>query len=119
MRGKHALRIDQRLTVAAAGLATVRTDPVPPGTEWMCERIVFEGSSATSGGNTRARVYVGGHGPKYYLFEQDAPTADTLYWEDDHNRLYPGEWLALEWDQAQVSAQLILQVTGYYELEGE
>jgi len=110
---KQPLRIHEVTTIASAGLGTIRTVRVPEGQLWYVQRVAFEGSSATSGGNTRARAYIGGHGPCFYIFEQDAPTAAALYWEDDPLWLWPGEWIAMEWDAAQASAVLNLYVYGF------
>jgi len=112
------LRLHEVATIASAGLGTVRTVRVPEGQVWCIERTEYQGSSVPSGGNTRARVYIGGHGPKFYVREQQTPTAGNLYQVANEYHIYPGEWVAMEWDEAQADATLDLWVIGYFwELE--
>lgn len=96
----------------SAGLASHQTRPVPQGQTWHITRVSFEGSLATSGGNTRARVHVDSGGVKLPQIEQQSPVADTLYWDDLDVDLVEGEFLVLEWDQAQVNTTLKLYVNG-------
>jgi len=110
---KYPLRLREKKTFASAGLATVYSDIVPPGQLWCIQRLSVEGSSTTSGGNTRCRVYISGHGYEHYLVEQDAPAASTLYWTEQPFWMIPGERLAATWDQAQASATVELQAMGY------
>ncbi len=114
MAKKSALRLHNKQTFASAGLATLETDPTPANMTYCLQRMVWEISKATSGGNTRARLYTKGHGPKIYLAEQDAPVADTLYWDADPVWLVPGESLALEIDQAQADTVAKLTCIGYW-----
>lgn len=114
MAKKSALRIHLSKTFASAGLATLETDPTPDGMTYCIQRVAWEISKATSGGNTRARLYIKGHGPKIYLSEQDAPVAATLYWDADPFWLVPGESLALDIDQAQADTVAKLDATGYW-----
>jgi len=108
----NGLRERYKKLIADAGLASLPSNKVPEGQTWHITRLAFEGSSVTSGGNTRARYYIDGHGDKLYLGEQDAPAADTLYKDPDPIDLLPGESLVLEWDQAQASTTLQMQLTG-------
>lgn len=114
MAKKSALRIHLHKTFASAGLATLETDPTPDGMTYCIQRGAWEISKTTSGGNTRARLYIKGHGPKIYLSEQDAPVADTLYWDADPVWLVPGESLALDIDEAQADTVAKLDATGYW-----
>jgi len=88
---------------------------VPEGQTWHITRLAFEGNLATSGGNTRARYYIDGHGDKLYLGEQNNPVANVLYWDPDPIDLVQGEFLVLEWDQAQASTTLNLYLIGTVE----
>ena len=114
MAKKYALRLHNQDTIASAGLATLETDPTPAGMTYCLQRIAWEISKVTSGGNTRARLYIKGHGPKIYLAEQDAPVANKLYWDADPVWLVPGESLALEIDEAQADTVAIMTCTGYW-----
>ncbi|MCL5026641.1 MAG: hypothetical protein M1531_09155 [Chloroflexi bacterium] len=111
---KNALRKRYRQTFADAGLATLKSDPVPEDQVWCIQRHSVEGTLATSGGNTRLRTYIEGHGDKLYLNEEISPTANELYWDPDTIYLHPRERLALEWDQAQAGTILQLTLLGYY-----
>jgi len=99
-------------TIASAGLGTISTSRVPPGERWLIERTEYEGDKTTSGGNTRCRVYIGGHGPKFYVKEQDGPSADKLYQIANEYSIYPGEWITLEWDEAQADTILNMYIIG-------
>ena len=107
------LRERVKQAFASAGLATIQSHLVPENEVWVVQRLTLEGDKATSGGNTRARVYINTHGDKLYLTEQDAPAADTLYELVEPFRLYPRERIAAEWDQAQAATTLILVMVGY------
>lgn len=98
---------------ASAALVTLYSDTVPADEVWCIQRLSFEGNKATSGGNTRARYYADRSGARTPIGEQDAPAADTLYWDKDPFWLRPGERLALEWDQAQASTTLKMYLRGY------
>lgn len=115
----YPFRDHKRQTFADAGLATLYSERVPEGQIWRIERWAYEADKATSGGNTRARVYVDGHGAKMYASEQDAPAADTLYWNDEPITLWPGERLALEWDQAQAATVVQMYLHGVARLVDE
>ena len=114
MATKNALRLHEVKTVSAAGLATIQSEVVPHDQVWCIQRLTIEGSLVPSGGNTRCRLYIDGHGYKHYLSEQDAPVAGALYWYDDPVWLIPGERIAVDWDQAQADTTLELIATGYW-----
>jgi hypothetical protein len=119
MAGKNALRLHQAKTFASAGLVTLETEPTPDNMTYCLQRAAWEISKATSGGNTRARLYISGHGYKHYLAEQDAPAADALYKDVDPVWLVPGESLALDIDEAQAGTVAKLDATGYWTLFSE
>ncbi len=119
MAKKYALRIRKKKTFASAGLATVYSDIVPPDQLWCIQLLSVEGSSVTSGGNTRCRAYIDGHGYKHWLAEQDGPSAATLYWRAEPFWMVPGERLVVEWDEAQAGAVIEVQAMGYYTEAGE
>jgi len=113
MAKKRALRLREVVVASAAGMLTVRTDPVPADEIWCIQHLTVEGSLAPASGNTRSRVYIDRQGYRHYLAEQDAPAANTLYWLDDPVWLIPGERIAAEWDQAQNTTRLEMIGTGY------
>jgi hypothetical protein len=115
MGRKNALRIRIAELITSAGLATIHTDRVPPGEMWCIEHTAWEIAKATSGGNTRCRLYVDGHGYKHNIAEQDAPAADTLYTWSKNEYLYPGERWALDIDEAQASTTVEMHLSGYRE----
>lgn len=115
MARKDALRLREITKFASAGLQTLKTKPVEPGKIYCLEQIAWEIDKATSGGNTRCRLYIEGHGYKHNLAGQDAPSADTLYTYTKKPYLYPGERLALDIDQAQANTTAELCATGYWE----
>ncbi len=110
---KNPLRVRVGPISFAAGLATLRSNQVEPDTIWRIERLSFEGDTVTSSGNTRARVYIDGHGYKLHIAEQRAPGADVLYWIPNAFSVLPGERVALEWDQAQADTVLEMHMIGY------
>jgi hypothetical protein len=114
MARKNALRLHNVKTFASAGLVTLETDPTPGNMTYCIQRAAWEISKVTSGGNTRARTYIKGHGYKHNLAEQDAPIANTLYWDADSVWLVPGESLALDIDEAQADTVAKLDATGYW-----
>jgi hypothetical protein len=110
---KNSLRLHYEVIAAAAGLLTVESDSPDPGELWCIQHCSVRGSSTTSGGNTRAQLYVSGHGYKHPLEEQDAPEASVLYSYSDDVYILPGERLSADWDQAQANCLLELFVEGY------
>lgn len=114
MAKKYAFRLREKKTFASAGLATVYSDIVPSGQLWCIQLLSAEGSSTTSGGNTRCRAYIDGHGYKHWLAEQDAPALATLYWRAESFWMIPGERIAVDWDEAQAATTVELQAMGYW-----
>jgi len=114
MAKKNALRLHNSKTFSSAGLVTLETDPTPDNMIYCIQRYAWEIDKATSGGNTRVRSYLNGHGYKHYLAEEDGPTANALYWDADSIWLVPGESLALDIDEAQADTVAILNCTGYW-----
>jgi len=83
--------------------------------ELVCvQRLAWEIDKATSGGNTRVRIYIDRDGARWVIAEQDGPTADTIYTVVDPFWLTPGERIALEIDQAQASTLAQMWATGYF-----
>lgn len=111
---KEALRIRKIETAGVAGLHTLRSGPVEWGQIWCVQRIAFETDTVTALGNTRARIFIEGHGYKHYLGEQDAPVAGRLYWMPEPVWLIPREQLCIEFDQAQAGAIMEMFLTGYW-----
>lgn len=110
---KNALRLRARKTFSGAGLATLYSDNVERDQLYCIQQIAWEISKATSGGNTRVRLFIAGHGYRHNLEEQDAPAADTLYTYSEPVWIVPGERIALDIDQAQASTVAEMCLTGY------
>ena len=110
---KRALRIPVKVTTGSAGLVDVKAPPVESDQVHCYQQVAWEISKATSGGKTRARLYIEGRGWKHYLAEQDAPAADTLYTYTKQPYLTARERLCLEIDQAQASTVVKMWLTGY------
>ncbi|KKM85335.1 hypothetical protein LCGC14_1290020 [marine sediment metagenome] len=117
MARKDGLRLRPNKIFASAALQTLYSDSVPRGLTWCFQQVAWTIDKATSGGNTRARLYIDGPAWKHYLEEQDAPVADTLYTYSEKVFLYPGERLALEIDQGQANTFADMSISGY-RLEG-
>ena len=115
MARKDAIRLRAKKVFSSAGLQTLYTDYVEQGMIYCLEQIAWEIDKATSGGNTRCRLYIEGHGYKHYLEEEDNPAANELYTYSKKPYLYPGERLALDIDQGQASTTVELDATGYWE----
>ncbi len=113
MRHIQSLRIRKQVKASVAGLVKVQSDVVPPGELWHIRRFSYESSSATSGGNTRARAVIDADGFTTQIAEQFNPSADTLYVDDQEFDMIEGERLVIESDQAQASALLKLSAIGY------
>ena len=116
---KEALRLRIVNTISSAGLADVKSDRVKQGKIYCLQVTTWEIDKATSGGNTRCRLFIDGHGYKHYFGEQDGPSANTLYWWKEPIWLVPGEALGLEVDQAQASTAVNMYATGYWVQAGE
>ncbi|KKN37953.1 hypothetical protein LCGC14_0758400 [marine sediment metagenome] len=116
MRGKSGLRLRPSKGFGLAGLQTLRSTIVPPGIRWCLESIAWEISKATSGGNTRCRLYIDRGNEKQFLDEQLNPVDNWLYTRNENDWLYPGERLALEIDEGQAATKATLNATGYREV---
>jgi len=115
MARKDAIRLRLKKLFTGGQLETLYSDRVKQGVIWCLEQITWEIDVATSGGNTRCRLYIEGHGYKHYLAEQVNPVADRLYWYTKKPYLYPGERLALDIDYAGSSTTAEMIATGYWE----
>ncbi len=111
---KNALRLRKVYKTPSAALHTIYSDRVGSGRAECFQQISWEIDKATSGGNTRARLYIEGHGYKHFIEEQDTPAADTLYTYSEPLYLFEGERLALEIDEAQNATKVQLFGTGYW-----
>jgi len=116
---KNALRLRKTAVTTSAALFTLYSDRVESGRVECYQQLAWEINLATSGGNTRARLYIEGHGYKHHIEEQQSPAADNLYTYSDPLYLYEGERLALEIDQAQNATTVKLFGTGYFQEKGE
>lgn len=112
MTHSRQLRLPLVQDFASAGLQTLFTRYVPGGQTWHVQRVTYEGDKTTSGGSTRARLYITGRGQTVYLDEQDAPAANTLYKLPEPFTLLTGERLALEWDEGQATTRLKMALIG-------
>ena len=119
MAKKEALRLHLVKTFVSAGLATLETEPTPDNMSYCIQRYTWEISKTPTAGNTRARTYIKGHGPKIYLAEEDGPTLNKLYKDADPVWLVPGESLALDIDEALADTVAKLDATGYWTLFSE
>jgi len=111
---KNAFRQRLKEVFASAALQTLYSELVKNGKICCFQQIAWEIDKATSGGNTRCRLYIDGHGYKHNIEEQDAPAANELYTYSDPIWLIPGERLALDIDQAQASTTAEMILTGYW-----
>lgn len=114
MAKKEPLRHRNTTPISSAGLAERELERVETGFIYCYQRISWEISLATSGGNTRCRLVIKGRGYDIPLAEQDVPTADTLYWYKESTWLYEGERVCLVIDQAQANTVPQLNGIGYW-----
>ena len=119
MAKKSPLRDRTKLLISDAGEYELELERVEASKLNCYQRISWEIDKATSGGNTRCRLVIKGHGYYIPLSEQDAPAADTLYWYKESTWLYPGERIALIVDQAQASTIAEMNAIGYWVPESE
>ena len=111
---KNAIRLRAKKVFASAGLQTLYSEYVDSAAIYCIQQVAWEIDKVTSGGNTRVRLYIDGHGYKHNLEEQDAPAASELYTYDDPIWLTPGERLAIDIDQGQASTTAEMCLTGYW-----
>lgn len=113
MASKNAYRERAGTTTGSAGVQTVESTRVDVGYRRRLQSIAWEVNKAMSGGNTRCRLYIKGHGYKHYLDTQLVPVANWLYTRNENDYLYAGESLVLELDQGQATTIVTLDLTGY------
>lgn len=111
---KYPLRERVSQVTGSAALVDVFAEPVEPDKIYCIQQLAWTVDKAMSGGNTRVRLYIAGHGYKHYIEEQDAPTADVLYTYAEPLWLLPGKKLALELDQAQATTAVEIFINGYW-----
>ena len=110
---KNALRENPTKKFSSAELQTLYSKRVTHDRIHCFQQVAWEIDKTTSGGNTRVRLFIDGHGYNHYLEEQDNPSADTLYTYNEKVWLIPGERLAIEIDQGQASTTAEMHLTGY------
>jgi len=115
MARKDSLRLRYVETISSAGLYSLKSEPVETGYLYCIEHTAWEISLATSGGNTRCRLYIEGHGYKHYIAEQNIPAANRLYTWSKNEFLHQGERLVLDIDQAQATTVAQMLLLGYKE----
>ena len=111
---KNALRLTAKKLFDGGALDTLYSEKVKDGRIYCIQQVAWEIDVATSGGNTRCRLYIEGHGYKHYISEQDGPTAGTLYEYKIPLWLIPGERLALDIDNTGTSTTAEMHLTGYW-----
>ncbi len=116
---KSALRLRAKQVFSAAQLQTLYSEVAESGKIFCIQQTTWEINKTTSGGNTRCRLYIDGHGYKIPLAEQDAPAANVLYEYPEKVWLVPGERLALDIDQAQATTLAEMHNIGYWTTQKE
>lgn len=111
---KNALRLRSKIVATANELTTLYSEFVEFGKLFCIQQVAWEIDAALSGGETRARLYIEGHGYKHNIEEQQDPAADNLYTYDDPIWLIPRERLAVDFDYAANEATAELCLTGYW-----
>lgn len=111
---KNALRLRAKKKFTAAGHVTLYSEYVESGKIFCSQQLAWEIDTATSGGNTRVRLFIAGHGYNHYLEEQNNPTANTLYTFLEPVGIVPGERLAIEIDHADANTTAEMFITGYW-----
>lgn len=110
---KNALRLRAKKTFSSAGLQTLYAEKVKSNEIHCVQQVAWEIDKTTSGGNTRVRLFIDGHGYRHNIEEQDAPAAGELYTFQDPMWLMPGERLAIDIDQGQAGTTAEMCITGY------
>ncbi len=111
---KEPLRDRNDEKISSAGEHRLKLEQVERDKINCYQRISWEISQATSGGNTRCRLVIEKKGYDVPLSEEDAPAANTLYWYKDPVWLYPGETIVLIIDQAQADTDAEINAIGYW-----
>jgi hypothetical protein len=106
----------RRKDSANATLDTIEFDPVRAKRMQVIERIAVENETTAF---TDFRVYIAGLGEKLYLLEQDAPAADTLYWDDQPIYIPEGRWLAVDFYGTTLADDLAVHINGFEVLQPE
>jgi len=113
-RGWHR----RRLGVAAPSTDPYRqlADPVPSGRRWYVQRVgVIDETNAA----TYVRIVVMRGSEPFYLSEQKAPAANTLYDDRDPLTLSEGEQIGAEWSGHTAADALKLYLSYREELVDE
>ena len=111
---KRAIRWANQATNSEAGLAYLYSEWARERELVCIQRLAWEINKATSGGNTRVRVYIDRAGVRWPIDEQAGPTASALYTLVDPFWLVPGERICLEIDEAQASTLAKMWAMGYF-----
>jgi len=114
MTVKNALRIPLQKKFTSNALSVLESEPVPVDKIYCIQQVAWEIDTATSGGNTRVRLFIDGHGYNHYIQEQDGPSTNTLYTYSIPLWLVPGEMLAIEIDYAGTNTVAKMWLTGYW-----
>lgn len=116
---KNALREREVLTVNAGAVRRLKLPYVDPQRIRCYQRISWEISLATAGGNTRCRLVIEKPAYDIPIAEQQVPVATVLYWWPYPVWLHDGERLALLIDQPQNGTVAQLHGVGYWVDEKE
>lgn len=111
---KNALRLRSKITAAADELTTLYSEYVDYHKIYCIQQVAWEIDAALSNGNSRARLFIEGHGYKHFIEEQASPAANNLYTYSDPIWLIPRERLAVEFDEAAEDAIAEMLLTGYW-----
>ena len=111
---KNALRLRVTGKQTSQGLFTLYTDKVESGKAYCFQDIVFSIDKVLEDGNSRARLYIEGHGYKHYLDEYSPILENGIYSYDRPLWLYEGERLALELDEVQANTTALMHIIGYW-----
>ncbi len=112
MEMRRALRLRYRSAAKGGTYDYVRSDPVPPDQIWYVRSHSFENESGDRG---MARGFVEGHGYDHWLWEQESPAADTLYWSEENLILSEGERLVVRQASCTSGDRIQLLINGELE----
>ena len=116
---KNALRERETGIINSGAVRRLRLRIVPALKINCYQRISWEISLATVGGNTRCRLVIEGHGYDLPIAEQQTPVATTLYWIHDPVWLHATERIALLIDEPDDDTVVDLHGIGYWVEEKE
>jgi len=111
---KNALRERAKKLFSSAALQTLYSRYVASDKIYCVQQVAWEIDKETSGGNSRVRLFIAGHGYNHYLEEQAAPGPNTLYTYSEPVWIVPGERLAIESDHGQADTTAEMHLTGYW-----